>query len=646
MTVAPYGTWHSPLSAERVSAGVLKFLEIRLDGDTITWTEQRPSEGGRHVIVARDPDGTTRDLTPAGFNVRTRAHEYGGGPYTVADGTAYFSNFTDHLVYRQRRTGEPQPLTLGSDFFYADLIVDRMRDRLIAVREDHTSETHEAVSTLVSIPLETAGLARVLVSGNDFYSSPKLTADGSKLAWLTWNHPNMPWDGTELWMAELDAAGALGTPLKIAGGPNESIFQPEWSPDGVLHFVSDRTGWWNLYRWRAGVVEPVLPMEAEFGQPQWVFGMSTYAFDDHAGIVCSYTTGGRWHLVRLTAGSSQLELLADGLEPYGQIRVASDHLVFLGGTPRTPEAVLRVSLTTGQVDEIRRATEDEVDTGLISEPQAIEYVTASTSLTINAPTAHAFFYPPKNSEFDAPSGERPPLLVISHGGPTSAATTSYNPRVQYWTTRGFAVLDVNYGGSTGYGRAYRQRLNGMWGLVDVLDCINGAQFLVQQGLVDENRLAIRGGSAGGYTTLAALTFHKVFKAGASYFGVSDIETLARDTHKFESRYMDTLVGPYPASQDIYRARSPIHFIDHLSCPLILFQGLDDKIVPPSQSEAMADAVAKRGLPVAYLAFEGEQHGFRRADTLVRSLEAELAFYGVVFGFTPADEIPPIDIKNR
>jgi dipeptidyl aminopeptidase/acylaminoacyl peptidase len=506
------------------------------------------------------------------------------------------------------------------------------------VREDHTGEG-EAVNTLVSVDLRSGGPGTVLVSGNDFYAAPRVSPDGSRLAWLTWNHPNMPWDGTQLWVAEMDGAGSLVRAEQVAGGVDESVFQPEWSPDGVLHFVSDRTGWWNLYRWRGGRMEPLCAMEAEFGLPQWVFGMSTYGFASSGQILCAYAQAGRTHLARLDTETGELEEMESPYtEVYG-LRVAGGRAVFRAGSPTEPISVVLLDLQSGQLEVLRRSSDITVDAGYVAVPESIEFPTEGGL------TAHAFFYPPTNRDHVAPPDERPPLLVRSHGGPTGAASSSLSWDIQYWTSRGFAVVDVNYGGSTGYGRAYRQRLNGQWGVVDVDDCANAARYLVERGLVDGNRLAIRGGSAGGYTTLCALAFRDVFKAGASYFGVSDLGALARDTHKFESRYLDRLVGPYPERRDLYRERSPIHFAQDISCPMIFFQGLEDKVVPPNQAEMMVEAVRAKGLPVAYLPFEGEQHGFRRAENIKRAFDAELYFYSRVFGFQLADQVQPVVIEN-
>ena len=637
--VAPYGSWKSPINADLISTEGRRIIEAVADGEDIYWIEMRPTENGRYVIVRRSPDGQTTDVTPVPFNARTRVHEYGGAAFTVSDGVVYFSNFADQRLYRQTSGSEPQSITPEADLRYADSVVDSRWNRLICVREDHTDPEREAVNAVVGITLDGSNDTQVLVSGNDFYSSPRLSPDGKHLAWMTWNHPNMPWDGAELWVGELRADGSLDRAECVAGGVDESIFQPEWSLDGALCFVSDRTDWWNLYRYQKGTVEPLCEMEAEFGRPQWIFGMSTYRFVSANQIICTYTQDGVWHLASLDTVTRSLDQIETPYTSISNLQVVPGGVLFNASSATESASIVRLDLATGQGEVVCRSSEIEIDSGYFSTPQAIEFPTEGGL------NAHAFFYPPQNRDYTAPVEDLPPLVVISHGGPTSATSTALDLEIQYWTSRGITVLDVNYGGSSGYGRAYRQRLNGQWGLVDVDDCVNGARHLAEQGHVDANRLAIRGGSAGGYTTLSALTFRDVFKAGASYYGISDLDAMTTDTHKFESRYLDSLIGAYPEERDRYRERSPIHFTDHLSCPLILFQGLEDKVVPPNQAEMMVDALRAKGLPVAYVPFEGEQHGFRRSENIQRSLEAELYFYGQVFGFAPADTVEPVTIEN-
>ena len=637
-TITPCGSWRSPITADVVAAGEVGLEQVKLDGGDVYWIERRSQEGGRKVIVRRFIDGEMMDVTPAPFNSRNRVHEYGGGDYAVSDERIVFSNFADQRLYVQRAGSEPWPLTPAADMRYADGQIDRWRNLFFCVREDHTGH-EEAINTLVSIDLKAENAGKTLVSGNDFYSSPRLSPDGSRLTWLTWSHPNMPWDGTELWVGKLNEDGSINEAVRVAGAVNESIFQPEWSPDGTLYFVSDRTGWWNICRWRDNKIEPLWPMDAEFGQPQWVFASALYGFASERRIVCSYTKNGRDYLATLDTLTKALNSIELSFTAISQVRVAGDHVVFIGASSTEPTSVVSLNLATKKLEVLRRSREIAVDAGYLADPRAIEFPTKGGL------TAHGHFYPPRNRDYVAPANERPPLVVMSHGGPTSSSSASLKYSIQYWTSRGIAVLEVNYGGSSGYGRAYRERLKGQWGIVDVDDCVNGARYLVAGGEVDGNRLAIRGGSAGGYTTLCALTFRDVFKAGASHYGISDLEALARDTHKFESRYLDSLIGPYPERRDLYVERSPIHFTDRLNCPMILFQGLEDKVVPPNQAEKMVEAVRAKNLPVAYLTFEGEQHGFRKAENIKRVLEAELYFYSKVFNFELADPVEPVKIEN-
>ncbi|MDP3718802.1 MAG: prolyl oligopeptidase family serine peptidase [Acidobacteriota bacterium] len=622
--IASYGAWPSPLTAARVTAGALRLDHLQLDGDDLYWVEGRASEGGRTVLVKRDASGATTDVTPAPLNVRTRVHEYGGAAYTVKCGIVYFSSFSDQRIYRQRPGEAPEPIT-ADGYFYADFRVDETRDRLISVREDHT-RPGEPGNTIVAIAGRAgrAGREHVLVSGADFYSDPIVSPDGQSLAWLQWHHPNMPWDGTELCLARFGADGALGPARIVAGGPAESIFQPEWSPDGTLYFVSDRSGWWNLYRLDGERVAVVHAMAAEFGKPQWTFSMVTYAFVSADCIAVTYTEGGRWQLALIDPRSREFTPIALPVQPLESIQAGGGALYFMAGSATEANAITRLDLASRTKEVLRSASAERIDPAWIARAEAVTFTAAGREV-------HAFYYPPTNPEVVAPAGERPPLLVLTHGGPTGATLDVLDAKLQFWTSRGFAVLDVNYSGSTGYGRAYRTRLNGQWGIADVADVVGGATAMVAAGKADPGRLIIRGGSAGGYTTLAALTFHQVFKAGASYYGISDLEVLQQDTHKFESRYNESLIGPYPAARDTYVERSPIHFTDRLSCPIILFQGLDDKVVPPNQSAMMAEAVRKKGLKVKYVTFEGEQHGFRKAENIIRALEDELAFYRAVFG---------------
>ena len=648
-TTSPYGSWASPITTDFIVADSVGLGQIALDGDDLYWVEMRPMEEGRHVVVKQSSGGTVTDITPAPFNVRTRVHEYGGGAFTVSEGTVFFTNFDDQRVYRQQSGKEPTPISPEGDVRHADYEVDSSRSLLICVQENHSGEG-EPVNSIVAIPMDPCdnGISnpKVLISGSDFFSSPRLSPDGSRLCWLSWNHPNMPWDGTELWVGELDDEGVVDNRTLVAGGVAESICQPEWSPDGRLYFVSDNSGWWNLYRWNeetdANSTECILPMEAEFAKPAWVFGANCYGFVSAERAVCAVNRSGAWGLldVDLNAGQwTELDVGAYSAMDRSDLQISGHIAYFEAGGPTEPSALLSLYLESKQLDVIRRSSNATVDAGYLSVPQTIEFPTEEGL------TAHAFLYMPQNLDFIGPKDEKPPLLLKSHGGPTSAASNALDMEIQFWTSRGFAVVDVNYGGSTGFGREYRLRLERNWGIVDVDDCVNAARYLAGQGLVDENKLAIDGGSAGGYTTLAVLTFRDVFSAGASYYGVSDLGALAEDTHKFESRYLDSLVGPYPEDAAIYRERSPISSYHRLSSPIIFLQGLEDKIVPPDQAETMFNAVRAKGIPTAYLAFPGEQHGFRQAVNIKRSLEAELYFYSRLFGFDPADEIEPVEIEN-
>ncbi len=636
--IAPYGCWRSPITAEMLAEESTGLSEVMLDGDAIYWIESRPNEEGRSVIVRWTAADGAVDVTPPGFNARTRVHEYGGGAYWVEAGVVYFANFADQLLYRQRPDGAPVPLT-PPGYRYADGVVDRAHNRLICVREDHTTPGQEPLNTLVAIDCETGGAGEVIASGYDFYSTPRLSPDGTQLCWLAWRHPNMPWTATELWLADIAPDGALVNARCIEGGQGgESIFQPAWAPDGQLYFVSDRTDWWNLYRWTPAGAQAIMPLDAEFGGPQWNLNAATYGFVDAETALCAYVRDGGATVARLDLVGGALEPL-QAFSMVRTLRANATCAAFVAGAPTEHPAVVRLDRQTGEVQLLRQAASSSFDAAFISQPEVVDYP------TVGGVTAHAFYYAPYNPQFQAPADERPPLIVFTHGGPTAATNSALNLDIQFWTSRGFGVLDVNYRGSTGYGRTYRNLLNDQWGVADVEDCVAGAQWLAEQGRVDGRRLLIRGGSAGGYTTLMALVSTDVFAAGASYFGVSDAEALASETHKFESRYLDWLIGPYPACRDLYRERSPLTHVDKLSSPVIFFQGLDDKVVLPNQAEMMVEALRKKGIPVAYVPYAGEGHGFRRAENIIHSHQAELYFYAQVLGITPADELPEIDIEN-
>ncbi len=634
-----YGSWASPISLDLVAARPVdlrySFGQTVIDGESVYWVEGRAWEG-RSVLVRWQRSAGATDLTPPGWSVRSLVHEYGGGDFTVAGGVSVFCNESDQRLYRLGGDGTPLPLTFAGKWRYADPIVDRQRRRLICVGEDH-SLSGDPENAIVTVSSEREAAVMPLIRGDDFYSTPRLSPDGRFLAWLSWNHPNMPWDGTELWVGRLGEDGNIDEQRCIAGGERESVFQPEWSPDGVLYYVSDRSGWWNLYRWRGDRAEPVLPMQAEFGVPQWSFGMSTYGFASPGAVVCAYAESGTWRLGIADVETNRLEPIELPFTDVSAVRVGRGFACFRAGSPSHSTALIRLDLQT-RAFEVLRGGGEGPDERAVSYPESIAFERRGA-------LARAFYYAPRNGSYRAPAKEKPPLLVVCHGGPTGAASSSFDFKIQYWTSRGVAVVDVDYRGSTGYGRAYREQLNGQWGVADVADCANAAAFLAERGSVDAARLAIRGSSAGGYTALCALTFHDVFRAAAVYYGISDVEALAKETHKFESRYTDRLIGPYPQAVGVYRQRSPIHFLERLSCPLIFFQGLDDKVVPPAQAERMVTALRAKKLPVAYLTFPGEGHGFRRADNVKRALEAEIYFYGRVFGFDLADAVEPVRIEN-
>jgi dienelactone hydrolase len=636
---APYGSWKSPITADLAAGAATSFTGLALYGRDLYWLESRPREAGRYAVMRRTADGQITECTPPEYSVRSTVHEYGGGAFTVDQGVIYFVNYRDQRVYCQNPGAAPQALTFGEGYRYADMVMDRGRDRLICVREDHTG-TGEAINTIAAIDLRGSGSGTILLSDNNFYANPRLSPDGKWLVYLTWNHPNMPWDGCELRLASLTPSGTPGESQLIAGGPAESIFQPAWSPDGTLHYVADGTGWWNLYRWKEGHAQALLPMPAEFGRPMWLIDYTTYGFASSNRILCSYTQQGIDHLAWLDPLNGKLTPIASPYTEIDFLRCGDGVACFVGGAPSLPHTVVQLDFNGHKSVPIKQAFEVTVDAGFLSIPEEISFPTT------NGRSAYALYYAPRNKDFQAPPSEHPPLIVLSHGGPTSVASTALRYTIQFWTSRGFAVVDVNYGGSTGYGREYRIRLNGQWGVVDVDDCCNAALYLAEKGLADRKRLTIKGGSAGGFTTFACLTFRNdVFSTGSGHFGIADLEAFLKDTHKFESRYGGTLIGPYPECKDLYISRSPINSIQNLRCPLILFQGDEDKIVPPSQSEMMFHAVRRKGIPAAYLLFRGEQHGFRKAESVKRTFEAELYFFSKVYKFELAEPVEPIAIEN-
>jgi dipeptidyl aminopeptidase/acylaminoacyl peptidase len=642
--VAPYGSWPSPITSSLIAEESIGFGEVKLDGNDVYWLEVRPRDHGRWVVVRRAlAGGKATDLIRSPFSARTRAHEYGGGAWTISEGTLYFSNDevrpgreADGRLYRIRPHGKAVALVPQGNWRYADGTVDRTRARWLGVREDHTDINAEyPTATIVAVDLtrRNRAPATVLIAGHDFFSSPRLAPNGRALAWLAWDHPNMPWHGTKLYLSELDDdSKPCGTAILVAGSENESIFQPEWLPCGTgICFSSDRTGWWNLYIYdlASRTTRALMPMSAEFGQAQWLFGLSSYGISGANQIVTAYIRNGLGHLGLIDSQSGGLETFELPFTEFNSVQTKGDNAVFLAGAPDRPMSVVLLNLRSRRYEVLKQATDILEDLRIkryLSTPEPVEFPTSGGA------TAFGFYYPPVNPDYVAPAGDKPPLRVRCHGGPTSAASTTLSLSIQFWTSRGVAILDVNYGGSTGYGREYRNRLHHNWGVVDVEDTVSGATFLVNRGSVDPGRLVVAGGSAGGYTTLAALTFHNIFQGGASYYGVSDLATLAKDTHKFEARYLDWLIGPYPQAKALYDERSPLRHASRLSRPVIFIQGDEDVVVPPSQTEMIVDALRSHDVTAGYILFSGEQHGIRRGPNIQRALDAELYFYAfMVFG---------------
>ncbi|MGH2819319.1 MAG: S9 family peptidase, partial [Actinomycetota bacterium] len=636
-TTSPYGSWPSPITAAAVARRQsYRYSDPRPAKEGSYWLEARPHEGGRLVVTRGGRDRSPEALTPRGYNARTRVHEYGGGSYIVDGSTVFFANFEDQRLYRQDDGSEPRAITPSPDVpagdRYADMCPLAGGRLIVCVRERH-AVGREHVNELVVVPTDGGWEPRVIASGHDFYSTPRPSPDGGRLCWLSWDHPNMPWDGSDLWVADLIEGGSVANERHVAGAPYESIFQPAWSPSGILHLVSDRSGWWNLYRLDDGEAHPLAPMEAEFAVPQWVFSFSTYGFLPDGRIVCTYFHGGRDHIGIIDTGGD-LRTVENAYTSVAYLKTEGVRALFVGATPTDHAQVVELYPEEAAFEVLTAVEGPTIDHDYVSEPEAIEFPTGGEQ------TAHALYYPPVNPASEGPVDEKPPLLVQAHGGPTAHVVPELSEEIQFWTSRGIAVVDVNYGGSTGYGRDYRRRLNGQWGIVDVVDTVNAARHLVRRRDADPERLIIHGGSAGGWVTLCALTFHDDFAAGGNYFGVSDLMGFVDDTHKFESRYLFSLVGPFPEEEKLWRERSPINFVDRISAPVITLQGLEDEVVPPAQSEVIVEALRAKGLPCAYLTFEGEQHGFRRSESIERALEAELYFYARVLGFEPADDIHP------
>jgi dipeptidyl aminopeptidase/acylaminoacyl peptidase len=649
---APYGTWRSSISAGDVARAASRPGDIAVDGLDIYVGESRPEEEGRNAIVKLSAGAELpepEEVLPPPFSARSRVHEYGGGAFNVRGGSLVFVNDGDQALYLQSGSEKPRrlsPLLADGQRRFAEPVIDASRERVIAVVEEH-GPSGEPQNMLAAVGFGSrTGRYEILLSGQDFYSSARLSQDGKHLAWLTWRHPRMPWDGTELWVTELDGLGMPKGQRKVAGGSGESVFQPEWDQHGGLLFVSDRSGYWNLYRLGGDGVRPLCPRPADFGAPQWGFGMSTYCVLPDGDLLCTLTEGGTWRLGRRSQTTGDLRLFDLAHTEYSALRAAPGGATLIAASPALPSTLMFFDILTEQLTALRQfgatvasAAPDPADAERYSEPMPLEYPTTGGT------RAHALFYPPKNPDYEASGDERPPLLVRCHGGPTAQATTGFNLRTQFWTSRGFAVLDVNYRGSSGYGRVYRDALRGQWGISDVDDCIAGALYVAQRGLVDPDRMTISGGSAGGYTSLAALTFHDVFAAGAIHYGVSDLSALARDTHKFESRYLDSLVGPYPEMAARYAERSPLNHLERLSRPVAFFHGLQDRVTPPNQATTIVEALQSKGIPVAFLSFPDEGHGFRGAETIRRVTDGEYYFYCRIFGIEPLDPPEAVPIRN-
>ena len=634
---APYGSWSSPLEAAQVAAAGTRIFQPRRSGDLITWLEARPAEGGR-VVLMQELRGRRTELTPAPFSARSRVHEYGGGSYCVAGREAWFVNNADQAVWHRNADGEIQRLTPADERRYADLVRDPVRPRLLAVCEDHAAASGPENSV---VEIGDDGRVTTLLSGNDFYASMRLDRDGERLAWLTWDHPNLPWNGTELWVAALDADGRPVSPVQVAGGARISVFQPEWLRDGRLGFVADTDGWWNHYAWREGDdIERLVAMDSEGALPQWVFGQSTWG-EVAIGILSALTRDGSWELWQLGLGPELAARQSWGLDSIEHFATDGREAVALAGRADRATGVYRLDAPSFRPELVVDSGPLPLDEDWISRPEPIAFPTA------DGLQAYANYYPPMNPMHEGPAGKAPPVLVKCHGGPTGAASIAFDAKIQFWTTRGFAVLDVNYRGSTGFGRPYREALYGRWGAADVEDCVAGVRYLAGRGLADADAAFISGGSAGGFTVLAALAFTDAFRAGASYYGVGDIAGLMETTHKFESRYDHWLLGPQedPATRRLVEARSPLRHAEKIRCPVIFFQGGEDRVVPPEQSRQMHAALRAAGIPTAYLEFPDEQHGFRRAENIAAALEAELAFFCRVLGVTPAGGAPAMPLDN-
>jgi len=640
-----YGNWSSKISARLIVSDSISIDETRQSGGSLFYIERRPQEAGRCVIV-KIKHGKAEDILPPPYSARSRVHEYGGGCYCPHDDRLFFINDCDQDIY-QIRDQKISRITRAENRRFADFSYHEKSGRLIAICENH--ENSRVENSIVSIDINN-GEITAIETGNDFYASPRLNASATKLCWQTWNHPNMPWDGNQLWLADIDDRASLHNKKHVAGSENTSVFQPQWSPEDILHFISDASGWWHLYRYagtkNSSQIEQLTFGEKEFGLPQWVFAQSTYAFINDMDILCCYQSAGRSTLARLLLSStSELHELKTDWQEFSAITADKNNIAFIAAAGHCfPQLVSAHFDDTKSLAStvIKTSCTLPVTTDYYSQAQLVEF------LNRHGQTVYANYYPPKNPDYPPEKNSTPPLIVICHGGPTGQSGIALDAKKQFWTSRGFALLDVNYSGSAGYGRAYRTRLDHNWGVLDVEDCCDAALFAVSQELANKDQLIIRGSSAGGYTVLAALTFEQVFSAGASYYGISELTSLARDTHKFEARYLDRLIGPYPEAEALYQQRSPINHSAQLNCPVIFFQGEEDRVVPKQQAEKMFAALDKKGLPVAAQYFAEEQHGFRKAETIEQCLENELSFYQLIFNLKEKNEIyfkGSIQIKN-
>ena len=635
-----YGSWESTITPEKITEGGLRFSEIRSNGSDLYFLEGRPEESGRYVIVKQASDGKISDAIPKEFNSRNAVHEYGGGSYAVGQKNIYFTNWNDQRIYKVN--GENvNPITKEPPFEksirYSDLTLSIDEEWLFCVRETHF-EKEEAKNELVAIST-TENSQIVLCTGRDFYSSPRINPTNKEICWLEWDHPNMPWDGTELFIANFDLDG-LSEIKFIDGSKNISIIQPEWSDSGELIYISDESGWWNLKKYSENTTATILDEETDHGEPAWNFGVRTYFLkDDYIYLRGSSKNNNKGLIRKINISGEIIEEIEVLHTSIGGLTHHENKALYIGASPVSNSEIVSYDLMKKNEETIKESNPVKIDIEEISIPEEISFPTTQNAI------AYGYFYKPKNKNFQGESEEKPPLLVISHGGPTSATSNALNLSIQYWTNRGIAVADVNYRGSTGYGKKFRDSLKGNWGVYDTDDCIAAVDHLSEKGLVDSSRVAIKGGSAGGYTTINALTFHDRFAVGATYYGIADLSVFIDDTHKFESKYLESLIGKYPEEKEIYYERSAINFTDQLSCPMIIFQGTEDKIVPPSQAEIMAQGLRDKKIPFSLIMYEGEQHGFRQSKNIISSLESELYFYSKVLGFKPFDKLNEIEIEN-